>query len=277
MLFALCLSSTTARAETEDWGLGFQTPGQKPTGNASPQALLAHNAYFVGDGEEKVLYLTFDAGYENGFTDAILDVLKEAQVPAAFFLVGTYIRDYPELVRRMAAEGHIVGNHTMHHPDMSAISEQDAFAAELAETESYYRQATGAQMPAYYRPPQGKYSEANLEMAASLGYATVFWSLAYVDWKVDHQPTREEAFEKLLPRVHPGAVLLLHSTSQTNAEILKDLIAAYREQGYEFKSLDALTGKGETEGTGNWRSPIAGSFRFRSNTGFYSRIASGRD
>lgn len=231
----------TVMADSGNWGLGYGVSGEKPTGNATADELLENNSYYVGDGDEKIIYLTFDAGYENGYTEEILNVLKEEEVPAAFFLVGTYIRDNPDIVRRMVGEGHIVGNHTMNHPDMSAISDKDSFIKELTEVQEQYLAVVGEEMPMYYRPPQGKYSESNLKMAAELGYTTVFWSLAYVDWNVDDQPTKEQAFEKLLPRIHPGAVLLLHSTSKTNAKILKELITEYKGLGYEFKSLDDLT------------------------------------
>ena len=190
--------------------------------------------------EEKVLYLTFDAGYENGHTAHILDVLKAHKVPAAFFVVGSFVEQNPELVRRMTEEGHIVGNHTFHHPDMSKIADKDAFTAELRELEQAYRTATGMELPKYYRPPQGIYSEDNLRMAKELGYRTVFWSLAYVDWYRDDQPTREQAFAKLLPRTHNGAVVLLHSTSATNAEILDELLTRWEEMGYRFGTLEEL-------------------------------------
>lgn len=231
-------------AQGAGWGLSYPNPGQTPKGNASRESLLEYDSYFVGSEDEKIIYLTFDAGYENGYTAQILDVLKKAAVPAAFFLVGTYIRDNPELVTRMTAEGHIVGNHTMSHPDMSAISDIAAFGKELSQTEDFYKNLTGQDMPKYYRPPRGIYSIDNLKMAQELGYKTVFWSLAYVDWNVDDQPTHDQAFSKLLPRAHSGAVILLHSTSRTNAEILEGLINKYREMGYEFKSLEHLTALG---------------------------------
>ncbi|MCL2677661.1 MAG: polysaccharide deacetylase family protein [Clostridiales bacterium] len=231
-----------AAAADGSWGLSFPQPGQKPHGNASASSLLAYDAWFVGSGEEKVIYLTFDAGYENGNTAPILDALKKEQVPAAFFLVGAYIRDNPELTRRIAEEGHLVCNHTMNHPDMSAISGKEAFAGELARAEELYRSVTGREMSKYYRPPSGKYSTANLQMAKELGYKTVFWSLAYVDWLQDKQPAKEEAFAKLMPRLHPGTVLLLHTTSQTNALILEELIARCQALGYRFESLPFLTG-----------------------------------
>jgi peptidoglycan-N-acetylmuramic acid deacetylase len=154
--------------------------------------------------------------------------------------VGNYLETNPDLVRRMTQEGHIVGNHTMHHRDMSALSDPAAFRRELEDLEDKYREITGQEMPKYYRPPQGIYSQDNLAMAKDLGYKTVFWSLAYVDWMNDKQPTREEAFQKLLPRTHNGAVVLLHSTSQTNGEILDELITRWKEAGYRFGTLEEL-------------------------------------
>lgn len=225
---------------TSSWGLSFQQEGRAPIGNAGADQLRQYDAAYLGSTEEKVLYLTFDAGYENGATGKILDVLQRQQVKAAFFLVGNYIEKNADLVRRMAREGHIVGNHTMHHYDMSKLSDKASFSKELTDLEALYRQTTGQEMAKFYRPPQGLYSEENLKMAQSLGYKTVFWSLAYVDWNNDAQPTREQAFAKLLPRTHPGAVVLLHSTSQTNADILEDLICNWKQQGYRFGTVEEL-------------------------------------
>ena len=222
------------------WGLCFRTPGMPPEGPGDGAELSRYSAAYLGNTQEKVLYLTFDAGYENGCTEKILDVLKKHNAPAAFFLVGNYIERNADLVRRMVDEGHIVGNHTMHHPDMSQISDQAAFEKELTDLETLFRDTTGEEMPKYYRPPQGIYSEENLKMAQKLGYKTVFWSLAYVDWNNDAQPTREEAFGKLLPRIHNGAVVLLHSTSRTNGEILDELLTKWKELGYRFGTLEEL-------------------------------------
>ena len=226
--------------ETGAWGLSFQREGAPPTGPASVEQLRAYDAAYLGDTTRKVLYLTFDAGYENGCTAKILDVLKKHQVPAAFFLVGNYLERNPDLVRRMVEEGHIVGNHTMHHYDMSKISDKETFTKELQNLEALYRQVTGQELQKFYRPPQGIYSETNLEMAKALGYKTVFWSLAYVDWNNDSQPTREQAMSKLLPRIHNGAVILLHSTSKTNAEILDELLTQWEKTGYSFQSITEL-------------------------------------
>ena len=226
--------------ETGSWGLSFRKEGQSPVGNAGPEQLRQYDAAYLGSPEEKVLYLTFDAGYENGCTEQILDILKKQEVSAAFFLVGNYIQRNGDLVRRMVDEGHTVANHTMHHPDMSAIGEKTAFAKELQDLEDLFRDATGKELPRYYRPPRGVYSEENLRMAKELGYKTVFWSLAYVDWNNDAQPTREEAFSKLLPRTHNGAVVLLHSTSKTNADILEELIGKWKDMGYRFGTMEEL-------------------------------------
>jgi len=230
-------SSTLA---TGSWGLSFRQEGAPPIGNAGKDQLRQYQAAYIGNTSEKVLYLTFDAGYENGCTAKILDTLKEKQVPAAFFLVGNYIQRSPDLVRRMAEEGHIVGNHTMHHYDMSKLSDKAAFSKELTDLETLYQETVGQELPKFYRPPQGIYSEENLKMAQELGYKTVFWSLAYVDWNNDAQPTKEAAFAKLLPRTHNGAVVLLHSTSKTNAEILGELIDKWKDMGYRFGTLEEL-------------------------------------
>lgn len=231
-----------------NWGLSFQQEGQAPVTNVTAEFLSQYDGYYMGDSSEKNLYLTFDAGYENGYTAGILDVLKKHDVKAAFFLVGNYLKTSPELVKRMVSEGHTVGNHTYSHPDMSAISTEDAFREELSKLEDEYKSVTGKEMLKYYRPPQGKYSEANLKMAKELGYRTIFWTLAYVDWYESDQPTKEEAFNKLIPRVHPGAIVLLHSTSKTNAEILDELLTKWEKMGYKFKSITELPAAADSAG-----------------------------
>ena len=229
-----------AAVPTASWGLSFRQEGSAPVGTAGMEQLRQYDAAYLGDTREKVLYLTFDAGYENGCTEQVLDTLKKHQVNAAFFLVGNYIERNADLVRRMVEEGHIVGNHTMHHYDMSKLSQKETFSRELTDLEELFRQTTGKELPKFYRPPQGVYSQENLKMAKELGYKTVFWSLAYVDWNNDSQPTKEAAFGKLLPRIHNGAVVLLHSTSQTNAEILDELLTKWKDMGYRFGTIDEL-------------------------------------
>ena len=227
----------TVPASVDNWGLSFQTEGEAPVGNASVADLAQYDAYYLGDTSKKVIYLTFDCGYENGYTEKILDALKKHQAPAAFFVVGNMIETAPDIICRMVEEGHIVGNHTYHHPDMSAISEQAAFQKELDDLAALFQETTGQELPKFYRPPQGKYSEENLKQAQALGYKTILWSLAYVDWYVDDQPTAEQAYAKLLPRIHDGAIVLLHSTSKTNAVILDDLLTKWEDMGYTFASL----------------------------------------
>lgn len=225
-----------------NWGLSFQEAGKPPVGNATMEYLEKYDAYYAENTTKKELFLTFDAGYENGHTAKILDTLKKHNVKATFFLVGNFIETSPQLVKRMVREGHLVGNHTFTHPDMSEIATEDAFRKELSGLEKLYQKTTGKQMKKYYRPPQGKYSESNLKMAKEMGYHTIFWSLAYVDWYESDQPTREEALEKLVPRIHPGAIVLLHSTSATNAEVLDELLKQWEDMGYSFKRIDQLKG-----------------------------------
>lgn len=222
------------------WGLSFQTEGKAPIGNATQEQLDGYDAAFLGDTSRKRIYLTFDSGYENGCTAQILDVLKAHSVSAAFFLVGNYLEQNEDLVLRMVNEGHIVGNHTYHHCDMSQITDREQFTKELTSLERLYEDITGKPMQKFYRPPQGIYSEENLKLAQELGYKTVFWSLAYVDWQNDNQPTSEQAFSKLIPRIHNGAVVLLHSTSKTNAAILDSLLTQWENLGYEFGKIDEL-------------------------------------
>jgi len=232
---------TTAYAG-DNWGLFFPKEGERPRGNATAEYLAQFDAFFIGAEDEKVLYLTFDAGYENDLTPGILDTLKKHEAPAAFFLVGSYIKNHPELITRMIEENHIVANHTMTHPDMSQIESKESFIKELSQVEEYYRTITGQDMLKFYRPPRGIYSETNLKLAQELGYKTIFWSAAYKDWEKD-QPSKEEAFSKLIPRTHPGAIVLLHNTSKTNATILDELLTRYKEMGYRFESLEHLVEK----------------------------------
>ncbi len=225
---------------TFNWGLGFPKNGDPPTGTMPIETLKQHDAAFMGDPNQKTIYLTFDAGYENGNTSVILDTLRDKKVPAAFFIVGHYVENSPDLCRRMAIEGHTVCNHTYHHPDMSKIGDKSAFSKELESLAGKYKEVTGMDMAKIYRPPAGKFSERCLKTAKELGYKTMFWSLAYVDWLQDKQPDHETALSKLTKRIHPGAVVLLHSTSKTNKEILGTLIDKYREMGYTFGRLESI-------------------------------------
>ncbi len=207
------------------------------------------NAYYAdhthrspSDGE-KVIYLTFDAGYENGNVAKILDTLRSEQVPAAFFVLGHLISAEPQLIMRMVNEGHSVCNHTVRHKDMSQASEE-AFVQELTDLEKQFEELTGTKLSPYYRPPEGKFSKENLIAARNMGYHTIFWSFAYPDWDNARQMSAEKAKTIILENLHNGEVMLLHPTSSVNAEILGDVIREAKAQGYRFGTLDELTGNG---------------------------------
>jgi len=237
------VSSQPVLEESENWGLGFGKPGEKPTGNAAVSEMKQYNAYYMAEGQEKVLYLTFDCGYENGNTEAILDALKKHNAQATFFVVGHFLETAPDIARRMVEDGHTVGNHTYHHPDMSRLSDEASFRKEMDDVAALFKETTGSELAMYYRPPQGKYNTTNLQMAKDLGYATFFWSLAYVDWDQNNQPSHEEAIKKLTERVHPGAIVLLHSTSKTNGEIMDEILTKWEEMGYTFRPLSDFVGE----------------------------------
>ncbi len=199
-----------------------------------------YNCYFLGDTSKKVLYLTFDEGYENGNTGKILDILKQNKVPAAFFVVKPYIVQNPDLVKRMESEGHLVCNHSSHHPSMAKVTDSEKFKKEFTDVEEEYTKITGKEMPKYFRPPMGRYSEASLSKTKELGYKTIFWSFAYKDWIVDNQPDTVSAKKRIMERTSNGCVVLLHAVSDTNTKILDDLLKEWKSQGYEFKSLEEL-------------------------------------
>lgn len=206
--------------------------------------LSEYNAYYLNssldnDSEKKVLYLTFDAGYENGNVERILDVLKAEDVPAAFFLLDNIILKNTDLVMRMAKEGHLVCNHTKNHKDMTKCSDEE-MRKNLTDLEKIYEEKTGLTMAKYFRFPEGRYDERSLICARELGYATVFWSFAYPDWDNERQPPQEKSIKKILENTHNGEVILLHPTSATNAEILPTLIREWRRMGYTFGTLDEL-------------------------------------
>jgi len=198
-----------------------------------------HGAIFIGDAARKSLYLTFDSGYENGFTPKILDVLKEKRAPAIFFVTGQYIKEQPDLLRRMAAEGHLIGNHSWSHPDMTTVS-NERLKAELDKVKEGVAQAAGQKEMKFLRPPRGIFSDRTLAESRRLGYTNVFWSVAYVDWDTKRQRGADYAFDQVTSQLHPGAVLLLHSVSKDNADALGRIIDYARSQGYEFRSLEEL-------------------------------------
>lgn len=222
------------------WGFKKGRNGNPADAGKPLEHLIAkHGAVYKGDPTKKDIYLTFDNGYENGYTEQILDVLKKEKVPAAFFVTGHYLQSAPELVERMAKEGHIIGNHSWHHPDMTNISDQK-IEKELELVRAGTEKITGKKEMVYMRPPRGIFSERTMDIARQAGYTHVFWSLAFVDWNTDQQRGWKYAYDKITSQIHPGAVLLLHTVSKDNADALGKVIRDLKEEGYTFKSLDDL-------------------------------------
>lgn len=237
------VSRPTSCTESElRWYVKRNAEHRTPDLPAEFSCLADYGGYYADTGGDKTLYLTFDAGYENGNVEKILDTLKEKNVPGAFFILSHLLVANPELVERMLAEGHLVCNHTAHHHNMARATD-DEMRRELFDLETLFREKTGKEIAKYYRPPEGTFRWDNLSVAKELGYATVFWSFAYADWANDRQPSPEYAVKKIRDNLHPGAVLLLHPTSKTNATILPYLIDECRNEGYRFASLDELTGR----------------------------------
>ena len=230
------------------WYFHHSVEGKQPPIASEMAYVEKYDGYYVDrkhdsmDDEDKVIYLTFDAGYENGNVQKILDILEDENVPAAFFILEGLVKQETELVKRMAEEGHLVCNHTASHKDMTKVTSEEAFREELTKMEKIYTDATGKTLDPYYRPPEGKITEENMIFAQSCGYKTIFWSFAYADWDNDRQMAPEQAKEKILSETHNGEVVLLHPTSATNAAILKDLIHAWKEMGFRFGTLHELTG-----------------------------------
>ncbi len=234
-------------AAGQGWYIRRNSEHKQPVLDSGQQFIEHCGGYYVdrahGDNcAEKVIYLTFDAGYENGNVAAVLDILKQEKVPGAFFVLQHLIKSHPDLIRRMEKEGHLVCNHTMRHKDMTAV-DQDTFCAELKGLAEEYRALTGKDMPKYYRPPRGMYDEKSLKWAQELGYKTILWSFAYADWDNGKQPEIARAKKKISENMHNGAVILLHPTSKTNVLLLPELIREWKAEGYRFGTLDELTQK----------------------------------
>lgn len=252
-LFIACFvlsAYATPEPDAYGWYVVRNSEHKQPVLDAHMRFIEDNGAFYVdrahSDGDkEKVIYLTFDAGYENGNVAKTLDTLKARGVKSAFFILDNMITDNTELIKRMADEGHTVCNHSMNHKDMSTLSREE-FTRELLGLESLYTEYTGGELAKYYRPPEGRFTEDNLKWAESLGYKTVFWSFAYEDWNNEKQPSREYAMKKILSNIHNGAVILLHPTSATNAAILDGLITELESMGYRFGVLDEIKNDAKT-------------------------------
>ena len=220
------------------WGFKKNTNSEPDIPDAIKAQFAKYNTFYMDQTKPKALYLTFDEGYENGYTGQILDVLKNTKTPAAFFVTGPYLKKETELVKRMLDEGHIVGNHTVNHPNLAKCSLQKA-EEEISELDKLFSELYGGKMK-YMRPPEGEYSEQLLALASDMGYKTIFWSFAYRDWEINNQKGADYAFSSVTPYLHDGAIILLHAVSKDNADALEKIINYAKDQGYEFKSLDSL-------------------------------------
>ncbi len=222
-----------------EWGLK-KNLGARPDINPGETELLSeYSGYYTGDETKKEVYLTFDEGYENGYTSQILDVLKKHNVPAAFFVTGPYLKKETELIKRMVEEGHIVGNHTVNHPSMPAVKDRDELEEEILGLERDFYGMTGKTMK-YLRPPMGEHSERTMAMTEELGYKTIFWSIAYMDWDVKNPKGVKYVTDSVLNNLHSGAIILMHAVSEDNAKGLEGIITEIKNRGFEFKALDEL-------------------------------------
>ena len=220
-------------------GWGFKKTGSRPEfTKEQTDTMEKYNCIYMGNPKEKKLYLTFDEGYENGYTSIILDTLQKKKVPAAFFVTAPYVKTCPDLITRMIKEGHIVGNHTANHPSMPSLNSEDKIADELHELDRLVYGVCQKNC-VYFRPPKGEYSERTLAVTNKLGYKTVLWSFAYVDWKND--VTAAQAEKAFFSDIHNGSVILLHAVSKGNADALESIIDRAQKSGYKFCSLDEYT------------------------------------
>lgn len=245
LLFCLCPIPSFADGGAINWYTKNNLTHTPPTLDAQLAVIEKYDGYYLdkqAKEEDKKIYLTFDAGYENGNVEIVLDVLKKHDAKGAFFILDNLIVRNPDLVKRMAEEGHAVCNHTKTHPDMTKIHDKALFEGQLSSLEKAYYELTGMAMEKIYRPPQGRFSEENLRYAKELGYKTLFWSFAYADWDNAKQPDPAYAKKKILDHLHNGEVMLLHPTSATNAAILDEVLTAIKSEGYRIAPLDELWG-----------------------------------
>ncbi|WP_018923381.1 delta-lactam-biosynthetic de-N-acetylase [Salsuginibacillus kocurii] len=261
LFLVMFLTYDVAADPVYNWNFKPAENNEPPTTEPHYEKLLEkYGGFYKGPANEKNIYLTFDNGYENGYTEDVLDVLKEKNVPAAFFVTGHYISEEGELIQRMVDEGHTVGNHSWHHPSLPEVSDE-RLKRELGEIDEYYQDLTGDKEGVkYVRPPRGTFNERTLRMIEELGYTTIFWSFAYVDWNIDRQKGADYAYHQIMRRVHPGAVMLLHSVSSDNAEALERVITDLENDGYTFRSLDELAAKEDlVPFPFNWKFGIGGN------------------
>lgn len=243
LIFAIFSMTINASADdkTFNWYCKRTKDHSQPPLPSEFEFIEKYHAYYVGKNkQEKVIYLTFDAGYENGNVERILDILKNNNVSAAFFVLSNLIKNSTDIVLRMRNEGHMICNHTSNHKDVTQIPDFNHFKNEVFELEKVYDKYIGGEIDKYFRPPEGKFNEQALKYVKELGYKTVFWSFAYADWDNNNQMSENEATKKIMDNVHNGAVILLHPTSETNVKILDKIIKQLKNDGYRFGTLDEL-------------------------------------
>ena len=253
LIFALSLLflsiPITVSAQSYNWYFKSAPDHKQPVVFDNYKMPDKYGALYLGSPDEKVIYLTFDAGYVSDGLIKILDILKEESVPAAFFILPAVPEKNPELAKRMYEDGHIIGNHTTTHRNMANITDKEEFLKELTDLEEIYYNNTGYQLSKYYRPPEGIFSEENLAICKEHGYIPTFWSFAYADWDNHAQKDPAWAKKKILDNVHNGMVMLLHPNSTTNATILRDVIQELKAQGYRFGTLDELKAYSDSKNT----------------------------
>ncbi|PKR84899.1 MULTISPECIES: delta-lactam-biosynthetic de-N-acetylase [Bacillaceae] len=238
LIFSIAYPTYAISNRAIHWGFTKgKNEQQADAGKEYDELLKKHHAFYKGNPHDKILYLTFDNGYENGYTEDILNVLKKEKVPATFFVTGHYLKSQPNLVKRMVKDGHIIGNHSWSHPDMTAISD-DKIREELRKVQEETARITTQKEMHYLRPPRGILSERTMEIANQEGYTHVLWSLAFLDWRINQQKGWKYSYDNIMAQVHPGAVILLHTVSKDNAEALEKSIEDLKKRGYRFESLD---------------------------------------
>ncbi|WP_301109681.1 delta-lactam-biosynthetic de-N-acetylase [Sporosarcina sp.] len=247
LIVGILVNPYAVKAEEFHWGFKKSTDGVPPSAGSELDKLLDdHGAIYKGQGEEKIVYLTFDNGYENGYTESILDTLKKEKTPATFFITGHYVKSASDLVKRMVKDGHGIGNHSYDHPNMANLSEQQMKEEWKKLDEALYA-VTGIKRTVYARPPEGVFNAKLLQVGNDLGYRHIFWSVAFIDWHRDQPKGKDYAYNELMKQLHPGALILMHTVSPDNSQALPDFIRDAKKQGYKFHTLDQLVEEYESK------------------------------
>lgn len=239
MVFLILLMFTPTTTFSYGWGYKANKNNEKPDIGMYEQLIEGHLAFYMDETEEKNLYLTFDNGYEEGYTEGILHILNKHKIPATFFVTGHYVKSEPSLIKQMIQDGHIIGNHSYHHPDFTTFTKEE-MAKDLHKLEEAVREIAPNYKMNYMRPPRGTFNKDTLTWSDELGYIQMFWSVAFKDWDRHQKRGWEYAYNQVVDQIHPGAIILMHTVSEDNAAALEKIIVELKKQGYTFKSLDYL-------------------------------------